>query len=114
MTGKKGVTLLCWAFFDDKLDAFTQLLEERADPDLKLTDVIERRRHRPFLPGDSILFATMRIGKWDYFFAAFEHTSNINQRDGAGRTLLNASMGITESYLHRTTTCDALSMLVST
>ncbi len=98
MTGKKGVTLLHWAFFDDMLDAFTQLLDAGADPNLKLTDVIERERHRAFVPGDSILFSTMRIGQWDYFFAAFDCTSDKNQVDAGGRTLLNACVGLPEIF----------------
>lgn len=100
LTGKKGVTLLHWAFFDDKLDAFTQLLEAGTDPDKKLTGLIKRKRHYPIRFGDSILFSAMRIGKWDHFFSALKHTNDINQRDVMDKTLINASTGIVEiSYL---------------
>jgi len=89
-SGKKGVTLLYWAFFDDNLEAFKQLLAFGADPDKKLTDYVHRKYEIPFRHGDSILFTCIEQPKWDYFFAALPHTRDVNQRNAADQTLLIA------------------------
>ncbi|MEQ8790805.1 MAG: hypothetical protein RIC55_31195 [Pirellulaceae bacterium] len=96
-SGKKGMTLLYWAFGEDNQEAFQLLLDSGADPDKKLTEPITTRNSWLFA-GDSILFTAMRKSKWDFFFAALEHTSNIDQRDVEGKTLLLACMGTDAIY----------------
>lgn len=91
LSGKAGMTLLCWAFVCGNLDAFKLLLESGADPDKRLTDAIILLSGTPLSPGDSILFTCMKQKKWQFFFAAFAHTRNVNQLDGGGSTLLHVA-----------------------
>jgi ankyrin repeat protein len=90
--GKAGMTLLCWAYVCGNLDAFELLLESGADPDKRLTEAIVLSSKPPLSPGDSILFTCIRQSKWQFFFAAFSHTRDVNQRDGGGSSLLHVAM----------------------
>jgi hypothetical protein len=90
-SGKSGMTLLYWAFGEGNKEAFELLLDSGADPDQKLTKPITIKNGWLFA-GDSILFSAMRKTKWDFFFAALEHSSNVNQRDVEGNSLLHVCM----------------------
>ena len=109
LSGKAGMTLLHWAFFDDNLDAFKLLLELGADPDKHLAEPI-KVCDGWMVGGESILFTCMRsrqMKKWAFFCAALAHTRDVNQRDFFGETLLLASMdsqvfaSMTEEVLQR-------------
>lgn len=89
--GINGVTLLHWALFDDNLDAFQLLLQEGADPDATLSDFMKLKSRRPLNQGDSILFTAIHLKEFDFFYAALEHASDVNQSDIWGRSLLIAA-----------------------
>lgn len=94
-SGYAGMRLLYWAWAEDNLEAFKLLLASGADPDAQLTDGVRLDNGRFLHPCDSILFSIMRnkrIGMWDFFFAALDHSSDVNQRGVDGHGLLYTCM----------------------
>ena len=91
-SGKAGMTLLHWAFACGNLEAFKLLLESGADPDKRLKYTLETPHMGRLFFGDSVLFSCLRQAKWQFFFPALEETSDVNQLDANGDTLLIASM----------------------
>jgi uncharacterized protein len=76
--GKDGMTLLLWAFPDNKLDRFKKLLEHGADPNVITKS--DFNTHGGFHPGggDSVTHMACRTEFPGYFEAVFDHGADPN------------------------------------
>lgn len=89
--GKADMTLLFWALVADNRPAFELLLDSGADPDKRLSGtIVPQRSARTFARNDTVLFASLKISRADFFLAALKHTDNVNQRDIGKDTFLHA------------------------
>ena len=91
-TGKAGMTLLHWALACRNLEAFQLLLDSGADPDKRLKNSLALPQIGKIHIGDSVLFSCLRQAKWPFLFAAIEKTSDVDQLDVNGHTLLIAAL----------------------
>ncbi len=92
VSGEGGVTVLYWAYFENDLESFKKLLAAGADTDAKLTDAVRLKYKRGLRPGDSILFTCLMHNKFDFFFAALDHTPNVNQTGCGNQSLLHTAL----------------------
>ncbi|WP_153558131.1 ankyrin repeat domain-containing protein [Roseimaritima sediminicola] len=86
--GVCGFSVLAWALFTDNLEAFKWLLENGADPDLRVTEDVTVGYPQRVRAGDSLLIVCLKCYRADYFHIAVKKTKDINQRDAAGNSLL--------------------------
>ena len=107
--GDGGITPLIWAFARNNPEAFRLLLENKADPDLRLTDRIHMHGMYSHV-GDNLftLNASFLVSR-QFFRDAISYSKNINQRCENGDTLL---MAFTRSQFYTgqldTDSCEAL------
>ncbi|WP_168215721.1 ankyrin repeat domain-containing protein [Roseimaritima ulvae] len=87
--GRAGLTLLHWAYAEHDLEAFKILLEAGASPDLPTTDWLLLRTRTSLATGDSILFATLRHGRYDFFLEAFAYSQDVDETGGGNEQLLH-------------------------
>ncbi len=87
--GKDGVTFLFWAWMVNDLKSFRILLDAGADPDLKVSDTILVGGELYAIPGDSVLFASLRhIRGMEFLDLAIRYTTNVNQLCDGGLNLI--------------------------
>jgi ankyrin repeat protein len=90
MQGDGGITPLIWAFAKNKPEAFRLLLENKADPDLRLSDRIHMHGMYSNV-GDTLFTANASfLVSRQFLRDAIPYSKNINQRSSNGDTLLMA------------------------
>jgi len=76
--GKDGMTLLLWAFPDNKLDRFKKLLEHGADPNVVTKSDFNTHGGFHRGGGDSVTHMACRTEFAGYFEAVFDHGGDPN------------------------------------
>ncbi len=76
--GKHGVTPLFWAFPDNKIDRFLLLLENGADPNVRITS--DLKIPNAFRPGDTVMHLSARSQFPNHFLEVMKHGGDPNLR----------------------------------
>ena len=92
--GEDGLTVLFFAYMEGDFPSFIKLLEKGAKPDFPLNKSLDAIRYFPSpQKGETVLLSACQShDRSQFFLPSLHHTSDPNQQDDKGRTVLHLAI----------------------